>query len=143
MRARRTFTLDAETFALLQRVGNYSDYANKVFLLHARQWTEGLAVLRERGWRSEEILAACDALAGYSLSITSAGGAFLADELERVEQTRKEFALRQISSQRRARCFEQVRSDPLVASALWLVIREFWLENEDCRHAIRRLGNRT
>jgi uncharacterized protein CbrC (UPF0167 family) len=137
MRARRTFTLDAETLALLKRVGNYSDYANKLFLQHARQWTEGLAVLRERGWRSEEILAACDALGGYSLSISSAGAKFVSDELERIEETRKEFALRQISAQRRARCFDQVRTDPVVASALVFIVREFWLENEDCRHAIR------
>lgn len=139
MRARRTFTLDAETFALLQRVGNYSDYANKLFLQHARQWTAGLAVLRDRGWRSEELLAACDALAGYSQSVASAGGAFVSDELERSEKTHRQFAQRKVSSQRRTRCFEQVRTDPLLAAALLLVVREFWLENEDCREAIRSL----
>lgn len=140
MRARRTFTLDPETFALLQRVGNYSEYANKVFLQHARQWTEGLAVLRERGWRSDEVLAACDALAGYSSLLMSERCAFVSAELERIEGVRKEFALRQVSSQRRTRCFDQVRNDPIVASALLFVVHEFWLENEDCRHAIRSLA---
>jgi hypothetical protein len=143
MRSRRTFTLDPEAFALLQRVGNYSEYANKLFLQHARQWSEGLAILRDRGWRADEILAACDALAGYSLSISSTGGTFVAEELERIEQTRREFALREISSQRRARCFDQVRTDPLVAQALVLVVREFWLENEDCRSAIRSTDRRS
>jgi hypothetical protein len=143
MRARRTFTLDPETFALLQRVGsNYSTYANKLLLAHARQWTEALSVLRARDWRSDEVLAACDALAGHAQSISSAGGAFVSEELERIEETRKEFAQREVSSQRRARSFEQVRTDPVVAYALLLVVREFWLENEDCRHAIRSLGRR-
>jgi hypothetical protein len=137
MRIRRTFTLDPETFALLSRMSNYSEYANRVFLQHARQWTEALAVLRQRGWRSEELLAACDALAGHSQAISCAGGAFVSDELERIEGERKEFAQREVSSQRRARCFEQVRSDPVVAYALLMVVREFWLENEDCRAAIR------
>jgi hypothetical protein len=140
MRARRTFTLDAETFALLMRVGNYSDYANKLFLQHARQWTAGLAVLRERGWGSEEILAACDALAGYSKLVAIAGGEHVADELERIETTRKHFSLRKISTQRRARCFEQVRSDSLLAAALVLVVSEYWLENQDCHDAIRNLA---
>ena len=143
MRARRTFTLDHETFALLQRVGNYSDYANKLFLQHARLWTEGLAVLCERGWRSEEILAACDALAGYSQAVAADGGGFLSDELERLEQTHKEFAKRQVSAQRRARCFDQIRTDPLLAAALLCVVREYWLENEDCRQAIRSSTRRT
>lgn len=142
MRARRTFTIDHETLALLQRVGNYSDYANKLILHQARMWTEGLALLCERGWRSEEILAACDALAGYSQSIASAGGTFVSDELERKEQLHRDFALRQVSSPRRSKCFEQVRADPIVAVALMAVVREYWLENEDCRQAIRNVARR-
>jgi hypothetical protein len=48
--------------------------------------------------------------------------------------------LRKVSSQRRGRCFEQVRGDSLVAAALLLVVHEFWLGNEDCQQAIRSLA---
>jgi hypothetical protein len=67
----------------------------------------------------------------------------VSDELVRKEQLHKEFALREVSAPRRTRCFEQVRTDPMVAVALMAVVREYWLENEDCRQAIRGVVRRS
>lgn len=136
-RDRRTFTLEPEAVEILNRVGNYSDYANRIVLQHAKEWTEALALLRECGWRSEEILAACDALCGYSLRNAAKGGEFLSEELQRREKAAGHFAQREVSAPRRERCFAQLAEAPLVAHALVVLVREFWLYNEDCQQAIR------
>jgi hypothetical protein len=142
VRPRRTFTLEESAHALLGRVGNYSDYVNKLILQHASDWTEALAHLRSRGWHSDEILAACDALSGFALTNASREGSFLVDEIVRIEEVEGNFAKRQVSAQRRQKCFDQLGDDRLLAHSLATLVREYWLFNEDCQQAIRRTDAR-
>jgi len=137
-RGRRTFTLEDEAHALLDGVGNISEYVGKLILQHGRDWTESLARLRECGWQAEEILAACEALQGYGLSNFGRNGAFLAEELERLEQVSACFASRDVAAVRRRWCLKQLATDFAVAHALVTVAREYNLPNENCKAAVRR-----
>jgi hypothetical protein len=141
-RTRRTFTLEDEAHAVLDRLGNYSDYVNKLVLQHGRDWTEALAMLVEHGWQSAEILAACDALRGYGFANAGRDGRFLAEQLERVQELEGCFTKREVSTQRRQRCLKQLVDDHAVAHALATLVREYSVPNEACQQAIRQVRSR-
>lgn len=141
-RSRKTFTLEPPAAAILHHVGNYSDYVNKLVLQHAADWTEALALLRRKDWQSEEILAACDALAGHGMSGAGRSGAWLAEELARRTDDADTFKQRKVTAVRRRTCLAQLAEDPELAHALATVVREYWLTNEDCQRAVRATKQR-
>lgn len=137
-RGRRTFTLEDEAHALLDGVGNISEYVSKLIVQHGRDWTAGLALLRERGWRPEEILAACEALKGCDLSNAGRNGAFVAVLLEDKEENEEFFASRNVHAAKRRDLLKQLANDNATAHALATVAREFNLPNEHCKRVVRR-----
>jgi hypothetical protein len=136
-RGRRSFSLSDEAQAILDRVDNYSGYVDALIKQHAHDWTEAIARLIEAGWRTEEILSACDALSGYSLAQWSRGGRFLAQELARAQERDRVFSEREVLAPRRARLLKQLEADATIATALSTVVREYHLPNSACRAAVR------
>jgi hypothetical protein len=136
-RTRKNFTLEAAAITILDRVGNYSDYVNKLVLQHAADWTESLALLRRAGWQPAEILAACDALGGHGLSSAGRSGPWIASELARLDEEMGVFRERQVLAARRRACLQQLTEDPAQAHSLAVVVREYRLGNEDCQRAVR------
>lgn len=141
-RTRKTFTLEEEASIVLGRVGNESDYLGRLVLQHAADWTESLAVLRRAHWQTDEILAACDALGGHGLSNAGRSGTWLAQELARREEESENFRKRSVPAARRRACLTELAEDPEIAHALATIVREFWLQNEDCRRAVRAVKTR-
>ena len=135
-RARRNFMLSEQTHGILERVGNRSQYINRVVAQHAREWTEALAILSAHGWVAAEVLAVCDVLSGEGFAGPSRSGDFIAQELQRALEHDNSFAKREVPASR-ARRLKQLVEQPAVAYALATVVKEFWLGNEDCREAIR------
>jgi hypothetical protein len=129
--------LSDEAQAILDRVDNYSGYVDALIRQHARDWTEAVARLIEAGWRTEEVLSACDALSGYSLAQWSRGGRFLAQELERAQARDHVFSEHEVLAPRRARLLKQLKADATIANALSTVVREYHLPNSACRAAVR------
>jgi hypothetical protein len=135
-RDRRTITLGIEANQILSRLDNQSAYVDSLVRQHAREWTEALALLRAKHWANDEIVAACEALVGYSLQAWSRGGEFVALELERVQKRSQIFTAHEVVAARRARLFEQLREDQSVAWALATLAREFHLPNDELRSAL-------
>lgn len=137
-RVRKTFTLESAAGAVLERVGNYSDYVSKLVLQHAADWTESLALLRRAGWQPAEILAACDALCGHGLSNAGRSGPWIAAELARRDDESGVFRERHVLAARRRACLQQLTEDPELAHGLATVVREYGLGNKDCQQAVQQ-----
>lgn len=136
-RGRRSFSLDDEAHRLLDGVGNISEYVGKLVVQHGRDWTESLALLLEREWRPDELLAVCDALAGHSLQNAGRNGAVLAAALEQRDEAESFFAARGVAGVRRKRCLRLIVRDNAIAHAVATLAREYNLPNENCQRAVR------
>jgi hypothetical protein len=136
-RPRRSFSLSDEAQSILDQVDNYSGYVDALIKQHAHDWSEALARLLEAGWHTDEILGACEALSGYSLTQWSRGGRFLAQELARAEERKRIFSAREVLAPRRTKLLKQLETDSTVATALCVIVREFHLPNSALRDAVR------
>ena len=137
-RGRRSFSLSDEAQDVLDRIDNYSGYVDALIKQHVRDWTESLARLLDAGWRADELMGACKALAGYNLGQWSRGGRFIAAELARAhERDRVLLSSRQTSTTRPAELLKQLAADNTLSTALAVVVREYHLPNSACRDAMR------
>ena len=130
-RARRNFTLDPDADALLGRVGNASEYLSRTVMRRSRQWTSALDLLRSEGWSSAELLAACEALNGYWLAGRAAHGGYLATVLD---DGLSDAGGRSTIWRNR---FKQLETDAGLATALAILVDEFWSGNAACEAAVR------
>lgn len=137
-RAKRNLTLPEDVNALLERVGNVSEYLAKVITQRWREWTEALATLRAADWTSAELCAACDVLNGYWLVGHGRSGEFVAGELEDGQRLNDICAKWDVSPKKWAQRVQQVATRPEIAIALVTLVEEFWTGNEACEAAIRR-----
>jgi hypothetical protein len=136
-RGRRSFSLSDEAQAILDQVDNYSGYVDALIKQHAHDWTEALARLVDAGWHPEELLSACEVLAGYSFGQWSRGGRFVAEELGRAQERERVFSSRDVPASRRVKLLKQLAADNTLATALAIVVREFHMPNSACREAVR------
>jgi len=134
-RKRCTLTLSQTATAQLAQVGNASGYVDSLVVQHAREWTEALAVLRDHGWRSAALMAACEALDGHGLTTVSRAPHILADTLDHLGQS--PFAAHGVSARERSARLKQLREIPILAHALATLAREFALDNAACERAIQ------
>lgn len=140
---KRNLSVSDDVDQLLDRVGNASEYVDRVVRARWREWTEALDLLVQSGWVRAEILAACDALNGYWMIGSGKSGAFIAAELEDAERLNKLCAKWDLAPERWAQCYGEIgRSQPL-AHALTIVVEEFWTGNEAIEAAIAKAGRRS
>lgn len=137
-REKRNLTLPDDVNALLERVGNASDYIAKVVQQRWREWTDALATLSAAGWASGELLAACDVLNGYWLVGHGRSGEFVAAELDDGQRLNDICRKWKISPAKWSERVKQVARQPEIAIALVTIVEEFWAGNEACEAAIRR-----
>ena len=137
-REKRNLTLADDVNALLDRVGNASEYISKVVTQRWREWTEALAMLRAAQWSSGELLAACDVLNGYWLVGHGRSGQFVAAELQDGQRLNDICSKWDIAPKTWKLRVLQVAERPEIAIALVTLVEEFWTGNEACEGAIRR-----
>lgn len=128
---RRNVRLDHDAEALVRRVGNVSEYLSRTIMRRSKQWTSALELLRVAEWTGPELLVACEALNGYWLAGGAAHGGYLATVLE--DGLSKEDAK---SKKWRARG-RSLGKDPGLATALAVLVDEYWSGNAACQAAIR------
>lgn len=127
-RARRNVSLDHDAEALLARVGNASEYLSRTITRRWKQWTGAVELLRSAGWTPAQIFVACEILNGYWLVGNTAHGAYLAGIL-RSEVTGAPKTWKQR--------VDAIAKDAGQATALAIVVDEYWSGNADCKAAVR------
>ena len=137
-REKRNLTLPADVNALLDQVGNASEYLASVLGQRWQAWTDALATLRGADWSSNEMLAACDVLNGYWLLGHGRSGQFVSVELADAQRLNDICGKWEIPEARWAERCREVHQDSIVAFALVTLVSEFWTGNEACEKAIRR-----
>lgn len=134
---RINLTLDEGACALLEEVGNGSDYIEKLIGRHHSEWTGALFHIRSLGWRDQEILGVVDLSNGYHPP-----GAQLAPGMARVmaedAEGRGVLARRGIDCDRWHTHAAEVRARPELAQALWILGQEYWFGNMALRQELGR-----
>lgn len=128
---RRNIKLDNDAEALLGRVGNASEYLSRTIMRRSMQWTAALELMRAAGWSSSQLVVGCEALNGYWLAGKAVHGNYLADVLAE-GLSEAEFK----STGWRVR-LKTLEADPGQATALAILVDEFWSGNEACRAAVQ------
>lgn len=132
---RKNFILSESTMGLLSRVDNMSGYLDRLIQDRFQRAQMAVMHLHSVGWKSNEILAACDVLNGSWLLIQAPTwhGASLSDGPEYAGNW-------EISPDRWMEMAKQISERQDLAFALDLVVSEFWSGNTYIDKIIRRGG---
>jgi hypothetical protein len=131
-------TLPEDVDALLDRVGNASEYVSRIVVQRWELWMTALATLRSAGWTSSEMLAACDALNGHWMLEQARRPEFLADELSDAQRLNNVCDKWDVPPKRWTSRVKSLRDSDDMSAALIVLSREYWCGNEACLVAIRR-----
>lgn len=138
VRARRVMSLPDDVDALLDRVGNASEYISRIVTDRWELWLTALNRLVANGWTSNELLAACEALNGHWLTDRADRPVLVAAELREAQQQRRLCEKWNVSPKRWSGRVGLVRASDQMADALVVLAHEFWSGNAACEMAIRR-----
>lgn len=123
-------TIPDDARAVLDRVGNASDYVSRMVVERRREWTQALYLLVQNDWHVKDIAFACEALGGWHQPFEAPTPAWVAQELRRRAPTEARQKLLWLKA-----CGRVEESEPL-ARALTVVSREWWAGNADLQAAL-------
>ena len=103
-----------------------------------RDWRSGLDLLARHGWRTNDVLAACSALNGFT--DMRPRGEMLALELQDIASPgeNRDWGL---DLDHWRMLVRELAADDDVAYALWTIVREFWTADEALKKRIAKLGS--
>jgi hypothetical protein len=125
----RSISIAPDVNAMLERIGNASEYISASVRQRWQRWSRALGELRQAGWENNEILAACEALNGSvhfeQLAVWAPRVARELVDWHKTEQAAK-WKLARAHEER----IEKLGENAMLATALVVVVAEFWSGND-------------